>query len=109
MVFDQDMDLVERVRIELAGHDVEEKKMFGGLIFMVNGKLAIAVRDHQLLVHVDRDNYNVFMQEPGTHPREHGGRAAIGVILVDTEQIVDETSFQKWINRALEHNAKLIK
>lgn len=110
MAYDQDMELVERVRVELAGLNVEERKMFGGLIFMLNGKLAIAVRDHQLLVHVDRDKYSTFMKEPGTHPREHKGRsAAVGVILIDAAQLSDKTLLRTWIDRALDHNATLIK
>lgn len=49
------------------------------------------------------------MKEPGTHVREHRGKAAaIGVILIDAEQIADKTSLRKWIDRALEHNATLI-
>lgn len=109
MAYDQDMELVERVRIELAGLNVEERKMFGGLIFMLNGKLAIAVRDHQLLVHVDRDEYSNFMKEPGTHPREHKGRQpAIGVVLIDAEHVADKASLRTWIDRAIAHNTALI-
>jgi TfoX/Sxy family transcriptional regulator of competence genes len=104
MTYDQ--KLVERVRIALAGKgEFEERKMFGGYFFLGHGKMCVCVRDDKLMVRIDPQDYEAALQEEGTQPmiKRHG--PIIGSVLIDGSVIDDEEQFQKWINRALAHNA----
>jgi hypothetical protein len=66
---------VTRLREVLGGEpDVDERRMFGGLVFMVAGHMAIGTRDDRLLVRAGTDDV---LDEPGVRPMEQrdGGRA----------------------------------
>jgi TfoX/Sxy family transcriptional regulator of competence genes len=58
-----DEDLAARVRTVLSATEVEEKKMFGGLAFMVNTHMACGVLGDDLLVRVDPDGYEQALEQ----------------------------------------------
>ena len=73
MAFDE--GLGERIRQLFDGApDVSERRMFGGLAFMVAGNMACGILGDDLLVRVDRDAYGVTLELPHARPMEHGGR-----------------------------------
>jgi TfoX/Sxy family transcriptional regulator of competence genes len=105
-----DEQLAERIRRLLAErHDVDEKKMFGGLAFLVNGNMAVAARGRGgLLVRVDPDESDALIEsEPGTSLMEMRGRSMTGWLSVAAEEVDDDADLERWVRRGEEFAASL--
>ncbi|MBF4992780.1 TfoX/Sxy family protein [Arthrobacter gandavensis] len=92
--------LVQRIRANLASHgDVREKRMFGGVSFMVDGQLAVAAgKDGDLLVRVDPAQYQNLLTAGGQPACMGVGRPmGEGWMNVPPEIIVDDESLAWWI------------
>lgn len=103
--------LTQRVR-ELLAYlpDVQERKMFGSVGFMVNGKLCIGVgdhADHKMMVRVGRDKYDEALRHPGAAPAIMRGREQPGYVFLVNEAIKSQQDLQYWVNLALEYNKSL--
>jgi len=86
-------------------HDnVEEKKMFGGLCFMVDDKMCVGVGPNRLLVRLDPDKYEEVLEKPGCTPMNFGGRTMRGYVHVSDEVLATKKQLEYWVNLALEHN-----
>lgn len=104
MAYDQ--ELVERVKVLLEGKgSLDEKKMFGGYCFILNGKMCVAVHDHELMVHMRHEDYEAALAEDGARPMMHRDKQVIGVVYVAKSFIASDAALQKWIDRALTFNA----
>ena len=106
--------LVERVRQRLKGAGpLEEKKMMGGLLFMVNNKMCIGVdmdkktNEDRLMVRVGKLNYEELLQKSGTKKMDFTGKPMRGFIFLSPEAFDSETDLDFWVNRALEFNTLL--
>lgn len=84
--------------------NVEEKKMFGGICFMVDDKMCICVRREDLLVRLNPDNYEPELEKNGVEQMVHGKRVMPGYVYVGGEAIKSQANFMHWINIALEYN-----
>ncbi|MGV8976754.1 MAG: TfoX/Sxy family protein [Cellulomonas sp.] len=98
-------DLVQRVRAVLAGRDVREVQMFGGVSFMVDGTMAVAARrDGDLLVRIDPARHDQLRQVPGARGATMGTGRSMGPGWISVERshlgTGDELSF--WTRTALE-------
>jgi TfoX/Sxy family transcriptional regulator of competence genes len=105
-----DERLADEPRERLAARDAEatEKRMFGGLAFMVDGNLTIAAsRSGGLLVRTDRDEATALDALPGVEPMEMRGRKMPGWVLVDADALTDEGDLDAWVDRALAFVATL--
>ena len=105
-----DERLAEEVRERLAAEDfdVVEKKMFGGLGFMVEGNLAVAAsRRGGLLVRTDPDDAEEVESRPGVEPMESTGRRMPGWYFVAPEALASEDDLEAWVDRALAFVATL--
>src|SRR3954454_16483927 len=82
-----DEDLAHRIRELVAGDaGVTEKKMFGGLAFLVGGNMAVAASGQGgLLVRVDPDESEALGASPGAEPMVMRGRSMAGWLRVDAE------------------------
>lgn len=103
--------LTDRVR-ELLAHipDVEEKKMFGSIGFMVNGKLTLGVGDHDdhiMMVRVGRERYEEALQEKGAAPAIMRGREQKGYVFLQNEAVKSPSDLKKWVELALAYNKTL--
>ena len=79
-----DAGLQARLRTLLAGRpDVEEKRMVGGMSFVVGGHLCVGVKGEALLVRVGPAADEAALAEPGVSPLEFGGRHPLGYVLVE--------------------------
>lgn len=97
-----DEHLAEEVRGLLAHLDIEEKKMFGGLAFMVEGHLAVAAsRSGGLLVRTDPDEADAILGRPGVEAMEMNGVRKPGWIWVAGDALADEGGVAAWVDRAL--------
>ena len=100
MAFDD--GLAERVRSSvLMLPDIAEKRMFGGLAFMVNGNLCCCVTDDELIVRVGADNYEAALRLPHVRKMDKSGRAMRGWVLVSGEGLAKDDDLEKWLHRGL--------
>lgn len=83
---------------------VEEKKMFQGICFMVNGKMCLCVRLDEMLCRVGPHKYAEALEMNHCRPMIHNGRTMTGFIFVSTEGIRRKKDFEYWVNLALEYN-----
>jgi TfoX/Sxy family transcriptional regulator of competence genes len=98
-----DEKLAGRVRGILADSgSIVEKKMFGGLTFMVSGHMCCGVRGDDLIVRVGKDRQDAAMAEPHARPFEFTGKPLGGLVLVAPEGCEGEAKLKKLVGMALE-------
>lgn len=96
-----DEDLADRIR-ELVGPErgVEEKRLFGGLAFLINGNMAVAASGRGgLLVRVGPDNADKLAERTHVSPMVMGGRETRGWLLVDAHGVKTKRQLQSWVAR----------
>lgn len=97
--------LADRVREALADiPDVEEKKMFRGVTFMVDDKMCISVSGDELMLRLDPELTEKLVEENGTRPMIHGGRHMKGFIYISEERFRNQKDFAHWVKLALDYN-----
>src|ERR1044072_8983540 len=99
-----DEPLAARIRGLTAGEPVVEKKMFGGLAFLLGGNMAVAASGQGgILVRVEPTQTDALLQEPGAAPMEMGGRGGMaGWIRVAPEAVADDDALAVWVQRGLD-------
>jgi TfoX/Sxy family transcriptional regulator of competence genes len=104
-----DEALATRIRQHTAGEPVEEKKMFGGLAFLVGGNMAVAASGQGgLMVRVEPSETATLLDEPGAAPFEMGGRGAMtGWLRVSADAVADEEHLARWVERGLSYAGSL--
>lgn len=85
---------------------VEEKKMFGGLCFMVNAKMCLGVEQERLMVRLDPEKYAEVIEKDGCKPMDFTGKVMKGYVFVDIEALNTEKKLNYWVQLALEFNKK---
>lgn len=96
-------ELVERVQGVLAKkRDVAEKKMFGGLTFLVRGNMACGVANDRLMVRVGPDAYDDALGQPHARPMDFTGRPMKGFIYVDLVGIEKDKDLGAWVQRGVD-------
>lgn len=103
-----DEKLADRVREIIAVHHkkVTEKKMFGGLCFMVNDKMCVGVEKERLMVRLDPEKQDEVMEKEGAKPMDFTGKVMKGYVFVDIEALTTKKKLDYWMNLALEYNKK---
>jgi len=98
--------LADRVReIISATHKItEEKKMFGGLCFMVNDKMCIGVEKERLMVRFDPARSDEVMEEEGCRPMDFTGKVMKGYVFVDADVLDTKNKLAYWVKLALDYN-----
>src|SRR5712691_7560931 len=106
MAFDE--ALAERIRQRLARRkNVEEKKMFGGIGFLLNGNMLVGVWKDSLIVRLGDEQGETALLEPHIKAFDITGRAMKGWVLVAPEGLADDDSLQTWIQQAIKFVGKL--
>ena len=94
--------LASRLRTALQGiPGIVEKKMFGGLAFMVEGHMCCGVINDELMVRVGPDNYSACLELPGAREMDFTGKPLRGFIYVSEEGFSTASALQAWVERAL--------
>jgi TfoX/Sxy family transcriptional regulator of competence genes len=104
-----DERLADELRERLVAEEVffEEKRMFGGLAFLVEGNLTIAAsRQGGILVRTDPDEADEVLELPGVEPMAPAGRRMPGWVFVDAATL-DAEAIDAWLRRALDFVATL--
>ena len=100
-----DEKLAERVRAELDAQapatELVEKKMFGGLCFMVGGAMALGVTGTDLMVRVGPESHAEALAKPHARPMDFTGRPMKGFVFVDPEGTRTRRQVAPWVKRAL--------
>ena len=97
MAFDE--DLADRIRTAIQDRDgVTEKRMFGGLAFLVNGNMAVSASGQGgLLLRVDPSETDSLVGEDGVTRSEMRGRAMEGWVRVDSSAIASDEELTRWV------------
>ena len=98
---------LERLRIAFKGiTSVREIKMFGGIAFLVNEHMTVALSPRGLLVRVGPDAHEDALANPGTRAMQMRGRVMTGYVYVDPAPN-GARMIRSWVQRALRHNRTL--
>lgn len=99
-------NLADRVRemISLTQVNVEEKRMFGGLCFMVNEKMCVGVEKDRLMVRLDPAKFDEVTEKKRCRPMDFTGKVMKGFVFVDIDELNTKRKLEYWINHALEYN-----
>ena len=102
MVYDE--GLAELVREKLEDQvGYSEKKMFGGLCFMLHGNMICGIVKNQLMARVAKESYESVLQEPHVMEMDFTGRPLRGLIYIDEDGSNDEEVLEEWVRRSLEN------
>jgi len=100
------LDLAKRMRDYLAGSGglpgLEEKKMFGGVAFLIRGNMACGVHSDFMIVRVGPENYQAALQQPFTRPFDMTGRPMAGWVEVGQQGCEKDGDLQAWIKKGVD-------
>ena len=100
-----DENLAERVRRALAGERrVEEKKMIGGLTFMLNGKMCLGILKDDLMARIDPAVHDAALKRKGRREMDFTGRPMRGFVFVSP--VGTKTNLDYWVGLALDFNGR---
>lgn len=83
---------------------VEEKKMFRGVTFMVDGKMMASAGDDRFMFRIDPDLHEQALEEDGVTPVIMRGRNYKGYVRVQEDSVKTKRELSKWVKRALDFN-----
>jgi TfoX/Sxy family transcriptional regulator of competence genes len=98
-----DEHLAQRIRELVAAEPgLTEKKMFGGLAFLINGHMAVSASGRGgLLLHVDHEETDSLLAKPHAHPFERRGREMQGWVRVEAEGVKTKRQLERWVERGV--------
>jgi len=100
--------LTKRVREALVNHNhVEEKKMFRGIAFMVNGKMCVTVADDRIMCRIDPEVHSAAIRRNGVSTVQMRGRDYIGWVYVKESTIPSKKDLMYWVKLSLDYNEKI--
>ena len=104
-----DEELAKRIRTLLGDRaGLTEKKMFGGLAFLLGGNMAIAASGQGgILVRVDPEESDELVSRTPAEPMEMRGRQMAGWLRVDTADVDDDPALAEWVERGTAYAASL--
>jgi TfoX/Sxy family transcriptional regulator of competence genes len=99
-----DEHLADRVRAALdTSADVSERKMFGGLAFMVAGHMACGVVGDDLMLRLGEDGADAALDEPHTRPMDFTGKRMKSMVYVAPAGTATDAALLAWVKRATSH------
>jgi TfoX/Sxy family transcriptional regulator of competence genes len=99
--------LAERIQSELDGIPVVEKKMFGGVGFLLNGNMACGVNKDDMIVRVDPEKHNTLLKKSHVRPFDMTGRPMKGWLLVEEAGVKTEKQLSAWVKEGVEFASTL--
>lgn len=95
------LKLTERIRSQLESLPFVEKKMFGGVGFLLNGNMACGVNRDDLIVRIDPEKQNALLKKPHVKPFDLTGKPMRGWLLVEAEGITTDRQLGTWIKEGV--------
>lgn len=97
-----DLGLAERVRDQLAQRaELVEKKMFGGVGFMLNGNMACGIYKDKLMLRVGVDAQDAFLAQDHVQKFDVTGKPMNGWLLIEPEGLDEDDTLGKWVDAGL--------
>lgn len=97
--------LANKIRVALAHHSaVEEKRMMGGLTFMVNGKMCIGIIGEEMMCRINPLLQEEVLRKEGSRIMDFTGKPMKGYIMVNGQGMQNKKEFDYWISLCLEFN-----
>jgi TfoX/Sxy family transcriptional regulator of competence genes len=94
--------LAERIRAELGDMPIVEKRMFGGVGFLVHGNMACGVHKENMIVRVDPAKHTALLKKPGARPFDITGRPMKGWLQVEPEGCKTAKQLSAWVKEGVE-------
>ena len=99
-----DEGLAERIRGVLAERrDVIEKRMFGGLAFLVRGRMSVGIVKQDLMVRVGPEAHAELVGQPHARPMDFTGRPMKGFVYVDPAGVEADADLERWVEHGLRY------
>ena len=86
-----------------------EKKMFGGICFMINGNVSVGTWKGALVVRLDREQHEETLSEPHAMPMDITGKVMKGWALIEPSGIAKDEELKAWVRRAADYAKSLPK
>jgi TfoX/Sxy family transcriptional regulator of competence genes len=103
-----DEALADRVRIALDPRpDVSERRMFGGIAFMLAGNMAVGVISDDLMVRLGPADAERALAEPHTRPMDFTGKPSRGMVYVDPNGTATDEDLGPWVDAGADFAASL--
>ncbi|MEZ4869933.1 MAG: TfoX/Sxy family protein [Caldilineaceae bacterium] len=95
-------ELAQRVRTALGDElGVTEKKMFGGLCFLLRGNMICGIVKDELMVRVGPEQYGAALQQPYAREMDFTGRAMKGMVYIAPAGITEYSDLSMWVQRGV--------
>lgn len=105
MAFDEKLN--DRIRATMATYpNVEEKHMFGGTCFMLNGKMCVGVVKDEMMCRIDPTAYNEALEREGCREMDFTGKPMMGYVYINANGMKTQKDFDYWIDLCVEFNKK---
>jgi TfoX/Sxy family transcriptional regulator of competence genes len=103
-----DEQLAERIRRGFGRRKVpfEEKRMMGGLCFMVNSKMCVGVEKNRLMARIDPEACDAALRRKGCVPMDFTGRPMRGFVFVNPAGLGTDSELDDWLKLALDFNPR---
>jgi len=100
--------LADRIRDAVPrGVILDEKKMFGGLCYLLHGNMACGIVGDRLMLRLSRELVQEYRKEPDTADMDFTGRPMPSMMYVEPDGIADDDQLRTWVERALDFAATL--
>ena len=100
--------LADRIRDALKSRKIsfEERKMMGGLCYMVDDKMCIGFEKAKLMARIDPDVYEEALSKPGCHEMDFTGRPMKGFVFIEPLGIDRDEDLDYWVEMCLDFNPR---
>lgn len=93
--------LAERIRAIVAKDGVTEKRMFGGIAFLLGGNMVCGVTRDDLMVRVGPDGHEDALAQPHARPMDFTGRPMKGMVYVGAKGYASDGDLREWVERGM--------
>ena len=102
-----DLKLAERIRSQLDGLPVVEKKMFGGIGFLLNGNMACGVNKDSLILRINPEKQDLLLKKSHAKPFDLTGKPMKGWLVVEADGVKTDKQLSAWVKEGLQFASAL--
>ena len=102
-----DLQLAERIRSHLEGVPFVEKKMFGGVGFLLNGNMACGVNKDNLIVRINPEKQETLLKKPHAKPFDLTGKPMKGWLIVEADGFKTDKQLRAWVKEGVKFASAL--
>lgn len=96
------LTLAQRIREMVYGQkDASERKMFGGICFMIGGNMVCGVVGDELMSRINPESHAAALEKPHVKPMEFTGRSMKGYLFIEPEGIRTKKELAYWVNQGI--------